>query len=77
MNGETINFPRLAVGDNNNKHNYLNSSLWIRDASYMRLKNAEIGYTLRGPLLSRIGLSTLRVYANGNNLITWSKLRRA
>lgn len=74
INGETINFPRLAVGDNNNKHNYLNSSLWIRDASYIRLKNAEIGYTLKGPLLRRIGLSTLRLYANGNNLITWSKL---
>ena len=73
-NGETINFPRLAVGDNNNKHNYLNSSLWIRDASYMRLKNAEIGYTVRGPLLTRIGLSALRLYVNGSNLITWSKL---
>lgn len=73
-NGETINFPRLAVGDNNNKHNYLNSSLWIRDASYTRLKNAEIGYTVKGSLLTRIGLSALRVYANGNNLITWSKL---
>ncbi len=74
INDETINFPRLSVGDNQNKHNYLNSTMWIRDASYMRLKNAEIGYTLKGSLLTRIGLSALRLYANGNNLITWSKL---
>ncbi len=42
--------------------------------SFIRLKNAEIGYTLKGQNLARIGLSSVRFYANGNNLITWSKL---
>lgn len=45
-----------------------------KDASYLRLKTAEIAYTLDKSLLSRIGVSKMRVFLNGNNLIFWSKL---
>lgn len=47
---------------------------WIyQDASYLRLKTAEIAYNLPANLVKTLGLSSCRVYINGNNLILWSK----
>ena len=71
--GLPIDFPRISQYEVT-KHNYQPSTLWIRDASYIRLKNAEIGYTISGSLLERIGLSSARLYINGNNLLTWDKM---
>ena len=45
----------------------------VRDASYVRLKTASISYTLPKNVLSKMKLSTLRVYAQGFNLATWTK----
>lgn len=72
--GLPINFPRFAVGNGANSftHNYQNSTFWTRDASYLRLKNVEVGYTVRGALLQKIRMKSARIYLNGNNLITWS-----
>ena len=74
--GLPINFPRFAVGNGANSftHNYQSSTLWTRDASYVRLKNAEIGYSFSNALLRRAHLKSTRIYLNGNNLITWSKV---
>lgn len=47
---------------------------WIWDASYLRLKTAELSYTLSDNLLKRTGLSNMRIYLNGNNLLFWSDL---
>ena len=41
------------------------------DGSYVRLKNAEIAYTWNKGWVRSLGLSSLRVYLNGNNLLTW------
>lgn len=41
------------------------------DGSYVRLKNAEIAYTWNKGWIRSLGLSSLRVYLNGNNLLTW------
>lgn len=71
--GEEIKFPHLSA-DAANTHNYVNSTLWTRDASYLRLKNVEIGYTIPAHVLHRIGLQSIRVYVNGTNLVTWSGL---
>ncbi len=43
--GLPIQFPRLTQGDDNN-HNNRVSTYWVRDASYVRLKNVEIGYNI-------------------------------
>ncbi len=69
--GLPILFPRLTQELEAN-HNNRTSTYWIRDASYVRLKNVEIGYNLPTPFLSKIGLSATRVYVNANNLLTWS-----
>lgn len=71
--GEKITFPRLSPSPAG--HNYQYSSFWLKDASYLRLKNAEIGYTVRKGFLDRIRVSSLRLYANGMNLLTWSSLK--
>ena len=69
--GLPIQFPRLTQGDENN-HNNRVSTYWVRNSSYVRLKNVEIGYNIPKPLLAKIGLSGTRVFANASNLITWS-----
>ena len=61
--------PRLtSVG---NANNGLLSTLYIRSANYMRLKNAEIGYSLPLEWARKLRLSGIRVFANGENLLTF------
>jgi len=63
-------WPRLATYDIPN--NQQQSSWWLRDGSFMRLKSLEIGYTLPKRLIRKAYMSNLRIYFNGLNLITWS-----
>jgi hypothetical protein len=70
---ETAKAPRISFSGRLN--NTRVSDLWIRDASYIRLKNIEIGYTLKPALTKRFGISKLRIYANGYNLLTFDKLK--
>ena len=58
----------MSAFDNNKQQ----SSYWWRDMSYIRLKNAEIGYSLPKELIQKIGLSTIRFYIQGVNLLTFS-----
>ncbi|HPR32360.1 MAG TPA: TonB-dependent receptor [Prolixibacteraceae bacterium] len=51
---------------------YGNYYAW--DGSYFRLKNAEIAYTLSSAPLSRIGIQSLKIFLNGNNLLLWTKM---
>ncbi|WP_455639144.1 TonB-dependent receptor [Parabacteroides sp.] len=46
------------------------STFYMRDATFVRLKNLEIGYTLPESLLSKINIQNLRIFANGFNLFT-------
>lgn len=66
-------YPRLTYGMNNN--NYRNSTYWLRDGSYMRLKTLEIGYTLPMSFLNRFQIAKARVYLMGTNLFTISKFK--
>lgn len=54
--------------------NYYTSDFWLHDATYLRLKSIELGYTLPASILERAGIKAFRVYANGFNLLTWSGL---
>jgi len=53
---------------------YNDGTRYLCDGSYIRLKNAEIAYTFSGRSIKKIGLNSLRVYVNGNNLWVWSKM---
>ena len=72
---ETANeatYPRMTlIGQNNNTKD---SDFWLRDASYLRLKNMEIGYNFSGSFLKRFGISNLRAFLNGYNLLTFDSL---
>lgn len=46
------------------------SEIWRKDASYLRLKTIELGYSFEPKLLRPLGIEKLRVYVNGNNLLT-------
>lgn len=47
---------------------------YMYDGSYIRLKNAEIAYTFRQDWIKKAGVSSLRIYLNGNNLHVWTKM---
>jgi TonB-linked SusC/RagA family outer membrane protein len=49
------------------------SDWWLRKSNYLRLKAAEVGYTLPARVVSKIGSQMIRVYASGQNLVTWTK----
>lgn len=52
------------------------SDWWIRDGSYLRLKNAQLAYTLKNEFIHNIGIDHIRFMLTGGNLITWSKLTK-
>lgn len=58
----------------NNSHNTTNSSLTVADASYIRLKSAELKYKFNKSFIKKASLNSLEFYVTGNNLYTWSKL---
>ena len=51
----------------------LNTSRVVEDASFLRLKNVQLGYNFPVKLIKRIGISSLRLYVSGQNLWTWTK----
>lgn len=66
-------YPRLSLNEvTNNKQK---STFWQRDMSFLRLKNAEIGYTLPRSLTKKWGMSTVRFYVQGVNLLTFSDFK--
>lgn len=70
---ETATYPALHYGDYKNNKNS-ESSLFLYNASYLRLKNIEVGYTLPKKWIRPAGLQNVRIYAQGLNLITWDGL---
>ncbi|TXD45802.1 TonB-dependent receptor [Polaribacter sp. IC073] len=70
---QNVLYPRQRSGTY--YHNNVGSTWWLRDASYLRLKNVEIGYNFDKKLLSILGLTTGRLYIMGNNLHVWDKIK--
>ena len=53
--------------------NLINSNYFIEDGSFFRIRNVQLGYTVDANFLQRVYLSSLRVYANVQNLKTWTR----
>lgn len=67
-------FPRLYYGGNVNNKYF--SSFWLRNGSYLRLKNMEIGYDIKSVLLKNISaIQKCRIYVSGSNLFTCSAIK--
>lgn len=65
--------PRLELTPNSNDNR--RSSWWLRDASFLRLKNVEVGYNLSEKALASLGIKALRIYVLGQNLAVWDDIK--
>lgn len=74
-NAANATYPKLHLASGGANNRPTTSTFWLRSGNYLRLKNFEIGYQLTPSILKRIGVGSLRVYANGSNLFTWDKLK--
>lgn len=68
--GTSTTFPRLDASDPNN--NARESSFYLADGSYLRLRNVTVGYNLPQAVLKRCGVKALRVYVSAQNLLTFT-----
>ena len=66
-------FPRLTYGSNTNNNRA--STFWLSNASFLRLKTVEIGYTLPRTWLDKMSMRSLRVSVIGDNLYVWDKVK--
>ncbi|WP_291590526.1 SusC/RagA family TonB-linked outer membrane protein [Bacteroides sp.] len=69
----TAKYPALHYGTHDNNKNG-NSSLFLYDASYLRLKNVEVGYNVSPKWLRKFHVQQARIYVQGLNLLTFDKL---
>jgi TonB-linked SusC/RagA family outer membrane protein len=68
--GTSTTMPRVARVDVNN--NLRNSTRFIRDGSYLRLKNLTIGYNMPATVLYKLRMQACRIYLTGQNLLTFT-----
>lgn len=68
-------YPRLGISRNVIENNVQNSTWWLRDGSFLRLKSVEIGYTLPESISRKAWLSNARIYVSGLNLFVWSPFK--
>lgn len=73
---ETAGIPRLSFLHMDNNYTR-NSTLWLKDASYLRLKNVQLGYTFSGSWMKKLYMQNMRIYVSGENLLTLDKLKIA
>lgn len=67
---DDVFWPRLSIFDMD--HNTQSSTWWLRDASYLRLKNVELGWSLPQQWINQVKIQNARVAVRGTNLFTWA-----
>ncbi len=55
--------------------NFQNSTFWLKDGSYMRLKNLQLKYNLPDRIASMLAMSRLSLFANAENLVTFTRFK--
>nr|WP_294897943.1 TonB-dependent receptor [uncultured Pedobacter sp.] len=72
-NGQAITYPRVEINTTTANSNFVKSDFWLLSSDFVKLKNIEVGYTLKNlRVLRSLNISSLRIYANGNNLFTFN-----
>ena len=66
-------YPRLSYGGNAN--NYRESTFWLRNGSYLRLKEVNVGYSVPKHIANKLHLNDARIFFTGFNLLTWSSFK--
>lgn len=72
---QDVFYPRLAVGSDANANNAQVSSWWVKDVSFLRLKQLNIAYNLPQKWLSKCFLQSASIYLMGTNLLTFSNFK--
>lgn len=68
-------YPRLGANGAQIENNRQNSTWWMRDGSFLRLKQLEIGYSIPRKFAQSLKLRNARIYFSGLNLVTWSPFK--
>ena len=68
-------YPRLANLGNATGVNTQESDFWIRNASYLRVKNIQLGYSFGKSIVSKMKLSKLKIYVGVENALTFTKFK--
>jgi TonB-linked SusC/RagA family outer membrane protein len=63
-------FPRLTTQANTN--NYTNSTFWMKDAGFLRIRSLQLGYTVADKMAERMHLQKLRIFFTAVNPVLWS-----
>ena len=66
-------WPRLSSVANNN--NIQQSTWFMQDGSFLRLKSVELGYNLPKKILDKLKMFRVRIYITGNNILNFSKFK--
>lgn len=74
-NNRNAEFPRLSVTPASSNNAY-SSTFWYRNGNYLRLKNIQLGYTFPTRWIKPVGFELLRLYVEGQNLLTISQLTK-
>ena len=69
-------YPRLEVMSNAGSNNTHMSDYWLLNASYIKVRNIQLGYTIPQRLMQKIGLSSLRVYFSTDNPFSFTNYRK-
>lgn len=70
--GSSNSFPRMTINDTNK--NFTNpSDFYLEDGDYLRIKTIQFGYTLPQEVVDRMGISKVRLYLTGENLLTFTR----
>lgn len=67
--------PIMTTYESSTNDIYRASTFWLKDASYLRLKNIQLTFNVPQKLLSRVKVKNLSLFVNGQNLITFSKMK--
>ncbi|MGJ1225548.1 SusC/RagA family TonB-linked outer membrane protein [Sphingobacterium siyangense] len=70
---QDVFYPRLS--DYQSANNNLASTWWLRDMSFIRLRNIELGYSLPSKILDHLAIRNFRIFLRGNNLLTVSDFK--
>lgn len=73
-NNPDASYPRLTMGAES-ANNAAKSDFWIQDAKYLRLKNAQIGYTFPQQWMKKLYVKNLRIFASVQNPLTFTKMK--
>ncbi len=70
---QDVFYPRLS--DYQSSNNNMASTWWLRDMSFLRLRNVELGFNMPSNWINPIQIKNLRIFLRGNNLLTISDFK--